>query len=142
MATILVVDDEQIDLELAAYILTRKGHTVLGAGDYFQAIDIFREHPEPVDVLVADVAIPDKNGCELAKYLLDIKPDLAVLFVSGSVGTEVCKQYGIEVGALHFLSKPLLTDALAGRVDEILRSSQKSPFSVGPRVRTANEPPI
>ena len=142
MATVLVVDDERTDLEFTAHVLRRYGHTVLWTNNYFQAIDIFLDHPEPIDLLVADVAIPDKNGCELAKYLLDIKPDLAVLFVSGSVGTEVCKQYGIDVGALHFLSKPLLTDALAGRVDEILRSSQKSPFSVGPRVRTANEPPI
>ena len=142
MATVLVVDDERIDLELTAHILQRMGHTVLGANDYFQAIDIFFDHPEPIDLLVADVAIPDQNGCELAKYLLEINPDLAVLFISGLAGTEVSKQYGIEVTALHFLSKPFLSEALEGRVDEILRSSQRSPFSVRPRVRAANEPPI
>jgi DNA-binding NtrC family response regulator len=142
MATVLVVDDEQIDLELMAHILQRKGHTVLEASNYFQATNIFRDRREPIDLLVTDVAMPDKTGCELAKYLLDIKPDLAVLFVSGFVGGEVCRQYGIQISALHFLSKPFLCDALAGRVDEILRSSQKSPFSVGPKVRTANEPPI
>jgi two-component system cell cycle sensor histidine kinase/response regulator CckA len=142
MATVLVVDDEGTDLELTAHVLRRQGHTVLEASNYFQAIDISLDYPEPIDLLVADVAIPDKNGCELAKYLLDVKPDLAVLFISGLVGTEVCKQYGIEVTGLHFLSKPFLGHALAGRVGEILRSSQKSPFSVGPKVRTANEPPI
>ncbi len=142
MPTVLVVDDERIDLELIAHVLGCKGHTVLWASNYFQAIDIFRDHPDPIDLLVADVAIPDKNGCELAKYLLEIKPDLGVLFISGLAGTEVFKQYGIDVRALHFLSKPLLSDALAGRVDEILRSSLRSPFSVGPKVRSANEPPI
>jgi DNA-binding response OmpR family regulator len=142
MPTVLVVDDERIDLELIAHVLGCRGHTVLWASNYFEAINIFRDYPDPIDLLVADVAIPDKNGCELAKYLLDIKPDLAVLFISGLVGTEVFKQYGIDVSALHFLSKPLLSDALAGRVDEILRSSQKSPFSVGAKVRSANESPI
>jgi DNA-binding response OmpR family regulator len=142
MATVLLVDDEWTDLELTAHVLRRQGHTVLGTSNYFQAIDMFLDHPEPIDLLVADVAIPDKNGCELAKYLLDIKPDLAVLFISGLVGTEVFKQYGIDVGAPHFLSKPLLSDVLADRVDEILRSPRKSPFSAGPKIKTANEPPI
>ncbi|HWX42166.1 MAG TPA: response regulator [Blastocatellia bacterium] len=142
MATALVVDDERTDLELTAHVLRRKGHTVLGASNYFQAIDIFLDHLESIDLLVADVAIADKNGCELAKDLLDIKPDLAVLFISGFVGSEVCKQYGVEVGALHFLSKPFLSDALADRVDEILRSPRKSPFSAGSKIRTANESPI
>jgi two-component system cell cycle sensor histidine kinase/response regulator CckA len=142
MATVLVVDDEGTDLELTAHVLRRQGHTVLEASNYFQAIDISLDYPEPIDLLVADVAIPDNNGCELAKYLLDIKPDLAVLFVSGLVGTEVFKQYGIDVSGLHFLSKPFLSDALAYRVDEVLRSSQKSPFSAGPKARTANESPI
>jgi len=142
MATVLLVDDERTDLELTARVLRRQGHTVLEANNYFQAIDIFIDHPEPIDLLVADVAIPDNNGCELAKYLLDIKPDLAVLFISGFVGTEVCKQYGIEVGALHFLSKPFPSEVLADRVDEILRSTWKSPFSAGPKIRTANESPI
>src|SRR5437870_12241733 len=142
MATVLIVDDERIDLELIGYILRRSGHTVLEASNYFQAIEIFRGHSEPIDLLVADVAMPDKSGCELAKYLLDIKPDLAILFVSGFVGAEVLKQYGIQINSLYFLSKPFLSDALAGRVDEILRSAQKSPFSVAPKVRSANEPPI
>ena|SRR5260221_9881836 len=140
MATILVVDDELSDLELVAHVLRRAGHAVLVASDYIQAINVFRDHKERIDLLVADVAIPDQNGCELAKSLLDKKPDLAVLLISGLVGTEVCKHYGIEVTAQHFLSKPLLSHALAGRVDEILRSPHKSPFSAGPKVRTATEP--
>jgi CheY-like chemotaxis protein len=142
MATVLIVDDEQTDLELIAQILQRKGHTVLEAGNYFQALETFRDHSKTIDMLVADVAMPDKNGCELAKDLLDIKPDLAVLFVSGYVGAEVCKRYGIELNGLHLLSKPLLSDALAGRVDEILAAPRQSPFSAAPKVRTANEPPF
>jgi two-component system cell cycle sensor histidine kinase/response regulator CckA len=142
MATVLVVDDERIDLELITHVLGCKGHAVLWASHYFQAIDIFSDHPEPIDLLIADVAMPGKNGCELAKYLLDIKPDLAVLFISGLAGTEVFKQYGIDVRTLHFLPKPLLSDALAGRVAEILRSSHSSPFSIGLKVRSANKPPI
>src|SRR5882724_11429288 len=101
MATILVVDDEQSDLELVAHVLRRAGHAVLVASDFFKAINIFRDHAERIDLLVADVAIPEQNGCELAQCLLEIKPDLAVLLISGSVGTEVCKHYGIEVTAQH-----------------------------------------
>jgi len=83
-----------------------------------------------VDLLIADVALPERNGCELAKHLLGIEPQLGVLFVSGFVGYEVCKQYGIPVSDLHFLPKPFVARELVARVDEILNSPRNSPFPV------------
>ncbi len=130
MSVLLIVDDEQIDLELFRNILQRQGHTILEASNYFQAVEIFNRHSRQVDVLIADVAMPEKNGCELAKHLLSLRPELGVLFVSGFVGAEVCKQYGIPVSDLHFLSKPFVARELAARVDKILNSPRKSPFAV------------
>ncbi len=83
-----------------------------------------------MDLLIADVALPERNGCELAKHLLKIEPHLGVLFVSGFVGYEVCKQYGIPVSDLHFLPKPFVARELVARVDEILNSPRNSPFPV------------
>jgi FixJ family two-component response regulator len=78
------------------------------------------------------MALPGKNGCELAKGLLSFHPDLAVLLVSGYVGGEVCRQYGIPADSLHFLAKPFVGDSLSDRVRKILSLRGKSPFqSVG-----------
>jgi len=138
MATILVVDDERIDRELIRHILQRHGHVVLEAGDYSEAVELFRGQPHTIDLLVTDVAMPGKNGCELAKELLSLNPYLGVLLVSGFVGSEVCKQYGIRVDTLHYLSKPFLSDELANRIRQILASAQKSPFSSGDKIMGAN----
>ena len=128
MVTILVVDDEQVDRELIKHILHRDGYDVLEAGNYSQAVQTFRDHPNQIDMLLVDVALPGKNGCELAKRLLSFHPDLAILLVSGYVGGEVCKQYGIPADSLHFLSKPFVGNALGDRVRKILSLPRSSPF--------------
>src|SRR3954447_14295138 len=108
MAVVLIVDDEQSDRELTRDILQQSGHIVLESSSYSEAVDTFHLHSRQIDLLVADVAMPDRNGCELAKHLLTIHPNLGILFVSGFVGAEVCKQYGIPVSDIHFLSKPFV----------------------------------
>ena len=138
MAVILVVDDEQVDRELIRDILQRAGHIVLEADCYAQAVEIFHRHSRQVDLLVADVAMPEKNGCELAKQLLGSHPELGVLFVSGFVGAEVCKQYGIPVSDIHFLSKPFVGRDLSARVAEIINSPRTSPFTLPSRRRDDN----
>jgi two-component system, cell cycle sensor histidine kinase and response regulator CckA len=122
------VDDEQTDRELIRDILQRAGHIVLEASTYYGAIETFDQHSRQVDLLVTDVAMPDQNGCDLAKHLLMKTPELGILFVSGFVGGEVCKHYGIPMSDLHFLSKPFLGRDLAARVGEIMNSPRKSPF--------------
>lgn len=129
MAVVLIVDDEQTDRELIRDILQRRGHIVLEAGSYHEAIQIFHQHSRQVDLLLADVAMPERNGCELAKHLLLLQSDLGVLFVSGFVGAEVCKQYGIPVSDVHFLSKPFVGRELAARVDQLINSPRHSPFT-------------
>ena len=129
MASILIVDDEQSDRELVRDILQRNGHIVLEASNSFQAVEIFRGQGGRIDLAVLDVAMPIKNGCELAKDLLKLRPDLGILLVSGHVGAEVCRQYGVNIDAMNFLSKPLVSDALADRVQLVLSSPRKSPFS-------------
>jgi DNA-binding response OmpR family regulator len=94
-------------------------------------VEVFLKHGGQVDLLIADVALPERNGCELAKHLLSRQPELGVLFVSGFVGAEVCKQYNIPLSDFHFLSKPFMRKELAARVRKILHSSEKSPFPVG-----------
>jgi CheY-like chemotaxis protein len=128
MPTILVVDDEQVDRELIRHILHREGCTVLEASNYSQAVETFLQNQDKIDMLLVDVALPGTNGCELAKHLSSLRPDLAILLVSGYVGGEVCRQYGIPADSLHFLSKPFVGNALADRVREILSSPRKSPF--------------
>ena len=127
MQVILAVDDEVSDLERMLEILQGQGYAVLAAGDFTQAVRVFRDSQDAIVLLIADISLPGKNGCDLAKELLAIKPDLKVLFVSGHVGLEVCRFYGLAPSDLHFLRKPFELEEFLARVREVLSSNQPVP---------------
>src|SRR5262250_1965805 len=104
--TILIVDDEMEDRQLMKATLEATGYKVLDASNSHSAENIFAQHSQDIDLLIADVSLPDYNGCELAKSLLEVNPDLKVLLVSGHAGAEICRFYGLTSVELHFLEKP------------------------------------
>jgi CheY-like chemotaxis protein len=114
--TILTVDDEPEDREILVNILRKEGYTVLEAGTYVEALSIFDQHRGEIDLVVADVVLPGKNGIELAKRLLELKPEIRVLFVSGHAGLDVFREY-VE---LHFLRKPVQPVDLLIRIRRVM----------------------
>ena len=137
-ATVLVVDDEEVDRTDTRDALCRHGYTVLEADSYSDAMAVFDLNREAVNLLVADVSLPDGNGCALAVTMRKQKPDLRVLFVSFHVGEEVCKTFGLDVADLHFLGKPFAEDELATRVGEVLASRTKFPRLYAPKSLTSS----
>ena len=136
-ATVLVVDDEEVDRTEIRDILRRHGYTVLEADSYGDAMAVFDLNRDTVELLVADVSLPDGDGCALAITLKKQKPDLRVLFVSFHVGAEVCKAYGLDVDSLHFLGKPFAENELATRVGKVLASDTPFPRLYAPKTRTS-----
>ena len=120
MRTILVVDDEPSDLELARKALAGLGYKVLAAGDGPGALGIYRESAEPVALLVTDVAMSPMNGCELAVRLAAIQPDIKVLFVSGYAGAGVLRREKVVELRAAFLRKPFTGEQLTERVQALL----------------------
>lgn len=121
---VLVVDDEPADCQSMADALTCEGFEVLKAGDAVTATRIM-EHNPSIDVLVTDISLPGTNGCELARQLLKVRPDLRVLFVSGFVGAEVCRYYGVPITDLYFLRKPFTPKELVARVHSVIESTER-----------------
>jgi len=120
----LVVDDEQSDVQLIQNALEGAGFTVVAADCYNSAIEVFQAHAGDIVMAVVDVSLPRRNGIELVKQLLRRKPSLRVLFVSGHVGAEVIRFYGLPATDRHFLQKPFAAAALVARVQEILKSPE------------------
>jgi len=104
---IMVVESDLVDLELMCRALREEGYKVLPASGYLSGINTFGMHLSEIDLLVTAVALREKNGCELAKNLLGISPELKVLFVSAVAGAETCRFYGMLGEGIHFLEKPL-----------------------------------
>jgi CheY-like chemotaxis protein len=120
--TILVVDDEASQRDLMHSILQLESYAVLVAADCDEALAVQSGHLGEIDLLLIDLSLPGRNGYDLSNALRAIEPHLAVLFVSGYAGAELCKSFDLPVTDVHFLRKPFPPAELLRRVKLILES--------------------
>jgi DNA-binding response OmpR family regulator len=64
-------------------------------------------------------------------------PNIKVLFVSGHVGSEACRYYGLDVTDSHFLRKPFTARELVDRVKEVMTSNDPFPDLYVPKTWSA-----
>jgi DNA-binding response OmpR family regulator len=121
---VLVVDDEPADLIVVQKSLERAGYRVWTAAACGEGVEVFRAHAEEIDLLVADVSLPDQTGIELAKACVRLKRRLRVLFISGWTGAEFLEYVGIPKEDLHFLPKPFRAQKIVSRVAAVLASPE------------------
>src|SRR5215831_11984979 len=111
MATVLIVEDEDQVRVLAESYLREQGHQTVSAATADEALAVF-EVVERVDVLFTDVILKGDlhAGLELAKEAVQRRPDLKVLFTTGSAVTDGMKAMMVEKAAV--LEKPYTVDQL------------------------------
>jgi FixJ family two-component response regulator len=84
-----------------------------------------RSHPQPIDLCVVDVIMPEMSGPDLVRELLPLKPKMRVLYISG-YADEAILHHGILRSGAAFLQKPFLPDVLLHKVREVLDSRGNS----------------
>jgi signal transduction histidine kinase/ActR/RegA family two-component response regulator len=117
--TILIAEDEAELRSLMRRSLERQGYRVLQAGDGAEALDVAAKHDGPIHLLVTDVVMPRLSGNELASRLVERRPGVRVLFISG-YSDEAIEQHGVLTPDSVYLEKPVSPDALSRRVRELL----------------------
>jgi two-component system, cell cycle sensor histidine kinase and response regulator CckA len=117
--TILVAEDDATVRQIIVYILTQYGYTVLEAEDGAQAVQVFTEHAQEVDLLLFDVIMPNKNGKDAYMQIQNIKPGVPVIFSSGYTA-DIILQQGILEEGFEMLLKPVSMTALLQKVREVL----------------------
>lgn len=115
---ILLVEDESIVREITGEVLSHAGYQVLGSGSAREALQIAREHPGKIDLLLTDIVMPEMNGADLAHRMLSQRPDLVTVFMSGYAEQEVLRKTKLT-SAVH-IQKPFTVHALLSRVSEAL----------------------
>ncbi len=75
--------------------------------------------------LVLDVSLPDLNGLELQKRIAAERPEMPIIFITGHGDIPMTVQ-AMKAGALEFLTKPFIAQALLGAVESALQRSQAS----------------
>jgi two-component system cell cycle sensor histidine kinase/response regulator CckA len=116
--TVLVVDDAEGLRELARRLLQRQGYTVLVAANANEAIALF-ERNGSVDLLLTDVVMPGASGPELANQLIERRPALRVVYMSGYTD-EAIVHHGILEPGVIFLNKPFTSETLGRKVRDAL----------------------
>jgi CheY-like chemotaxis protein len=119
-ATVLLVEDESAVRILAHRILERAGYHVLDARHGADALMLWRQHADEIDLVVTDVVMPEMGGRALADALHLAKASLPILFMSGYSDDEMTRR-GFSDTRVAFLAKPFSADSLVGAVREALR---------------------
>jgi CheY-like chemotaxis protein len=118
MATIFIVDDEPTLHELYCDLLEMCGHDIVAeAYDGEEAVELLKTMDEPPEVVIMDHRMPGKDGIETTKELLEINPDLKIIFASAD---KAVKDDALALGACDFLSKPFPIDDLLIEIEELI----------------------
>jgi PAS domain S-box-containing protein len=118
---ILVVEDEAQVRALTSRILADHGYEVLQAPNGEVALEECAAVHEHIDLLVTDVVMPAMSGAELAERLLETRPDMKVLYMSGYT-SDVVLRHGPRDRDAAVLEKPFSAEGLLSKVRESLEA--------------------
>lgn len=117
MVKIIVIEDEEELRQLIVDELEDAGHETLEAGDGVDGLStILSENP---DIIISDISMPRMDGFELKRKLQDLpKHDPKPFLFLSALAYQQAQAKGMEVGADHFLTKPVDFDELLSRIND------------------------
>jgi len=118
METILVVEDGDAVRNLVCLMLVQNGYRVLEARDGHHAMRVCEAHPEPIQLVLTDLVMPNMKGAELVEHLRHRRPELRILLMSGYVDEPVVHRLGRN--SVAFLPKPFTSVELVEKVRQVL----------------------
>jgi DNA-binding response OmpR family regulator len=124
--TVLVVDDEEDLRDIMRRMLERRGFDTLVAGDSEQAIAACRDHAGAIDVLVTDLGLPGASGGELSHAAMAIRPDMAVVYISG-LPKEIAVTKGLIGDDALLVKKPFTSEGLIEALRTVIDGKSKPP---------------
>jgi two-component system cell cycle sensor histidine kinase/response regulator CckA len=119
--TILLVEDEANLRYLARQFLEKQGYRVLDAADGALAMQVAQAHQGVIHLLLTDVIMPGMNGRELAQRVLQLRPGIKVLYMSGYTENVIGRNGTLDAG-VRLLQKPFTLRDLKNKVREVLDS--------------------
>lgn len=116
---VLVVDDEDLVRQLARATLQTAGYQVLEASDGLEAVEIYRQQHQQIDLVLLDLTMPKLTGYEVFQQLRQINPQVLVLFASGYSQEQLQKDDHTRMAA--FIRKPYRPRELVQTIRRLLR---------------------
>lgn len=120
--TILLAEDDLMVRELTVDTLRQAGYGVLVAEDGIQAVELFRQNYDKIDMLVLDVIMPQMSGREVYDTIVRESPNMPVLFCSGYDRNTLKDDYLLNIGG-KVLHKPYDRKTLIETVESVLKKT-------------------
>ncbi|MBW2489416.1 MAG: response regulator, partial [Deltaproteobacteria bacterium] len=116
---ILLVDDEEQIVSMERQMLENLGYKVTARTDSIEALNEFSKQPQNYDLVITDMTMPRMSGDELARKLLDVKPDIPVILCTG-FNEDITEEKALEMGIQKFIMKPVIKNDLATAIRSVL----------------------
>jgi PAS domain S-box-containing protein len=115
--SVLVVDDEDVVRSVAVKVLSGLGYRVTDTADPVNALAIYKDSWQSIDLVLVDMMMPHLNGKDLFEKLREINPSVAAILMSGYDANDTPFA---SVGFVAFIPKPYTLQELATRVRQSL----------------------
>jgi CheY-like chemotaxis protein len=116
---ILLVDDEDVIIDVGSEILEVLGYKVSTARSGREAIEIYKEKQNEIDMVILDMIMPEMDGGETFNMLKSIDPGVKVILSSG-YSADARSTRMMEQGCYGFIQKPYSVNTLSQKVKEVL----------------------
>jgi len=120
MPQILLIDDDEFTLTLMRTILLETGYIVFSTADGPQGIEIFKQRRP--DLVILDLGLPTMSGLDVLREIRESDSAAKVVVVTG-YGSAHSAETAMGLGALDFMSKPLVPDVFLEKVRTITSDS-------------------
>jgi two-component system cell cycle sensor histidine kinase/response regulator CckA len=121
--TVLLAEDQPAIRNVLCEFLESKGYKILQAENGIRALEIAKDYPKSIDVLVTDVIMPQLRGVELAKRLSEIHPGICVILMSGYSEEALVENRLLSDRNMTLIQKPFDPEELAQKIREALRQN-------------------
>jgi PAS domain S-box-containing protein len=117
--TVLVVEDEPVVRTVTQALLSRSGYTVLTAADGASALNVLRDHPVGIGLILLDMTMPGMTTSEIVRAIRALDPAVPILLNSGYTSNGAVKQMLEQRSVQGFLGKPYSLGELTDKVQEL-----------------------
>ena len=122
-SVILVAEDEVVVRNIVCVLLHQEGYQVLSAADGKEALELAREYHGTIDLLLTDIKMPRMDGVLLAEHIINERPGIRVLLMSGQISSEI-REKNVR---LPFLRKPFVPGVFRDKVRNVLNGPPAQP---------------
>ena len=121
--TVLLVEDEEMMVLLLRKTFAKHGYNVLVALDGEEALNLFQEHKQKIDVVLLDIGLPKKAGWEVILTMKQENPQVSIVDASGYIDpASKTKMY--QAGIRNFVDKPYTPAVIVELLDTVIQQNR------------------